>query len=379
MKNGRLRLCFFILLCLLALGRPVQAALLASETSLTPTGSAFELNLDSKGVLWVSDADAGEIRSVNAASGAYTIYPVGGAPADARSDGAGTIWWADSISNQLGRLTTGNNMTTTWTITSSTGLTGLGATALDSSGLVWVSDTNSPDLYSLNPANNELCTYTLPNSLPDSGVSGYLLADQGRIWIGDPENRRIGLLDGTTFTWWNLPAGSQPRDLALDVSGRVWWTDAAYVGRLDPTASNIITYTSPVGGLPQMLTLVNGKVWYSQQSPGRVVELDPAAASGITGSVTAGSMTAGRSCSTLAPQAPVAITHVSGQTTWNVTTYPTVIDQGGWTVYKMPDGAAPYGIAVTKQIWLVDNGRQVLAKVSPSFSIYLPVIIKSKG
>lgn len=370
MKNRWLRLCFFILLCLLALAGPVQAALLARETPLTASVTPSDLNLDSQGVLWVSDADAGKIRAVNTASGAYTIFPVGGSPSDARSDGVGTTWWVDFNSNDLGRLSTGSHQVTIWQIPGSTGLWG---TALDQSGQVWANDGSDPYLYKLDPVTNELCKYTLPNS----GVGEYLVLEQGRIWIGDYVNERIVRLDGTTVTWWNLPTGSQPRDLALDGSGRVWWTDLDYVGRLDPGANSITIFTPPASGVPQMLTLVDGKVWYSQQGPGRVVELDPAAASGITATVTVGSATASPSCSTLPPLAPVSINPVPGQSSWNVTTYATLIDQAGWSIYEMPVDAAPYGIAGTDQIWLVDQGRQVLAKVSPSSFIYLPMITKS--
>jgi streptogramin lyase len=126
-----------------------------------------------------------------------------------------------------------------------------------------------------------------------------------------------------------------------------------------------------------MLTLVDGKVWYSQQSPGRVVELDPLVATGITATVTISSSAASPPCSTLQPQTPVAIAHNGGQTSENVTIYATLIDQAGWLINDMPAGSVPYGIAAARQVWLVDQGRQVLAKVSPSLSIYLPLIIKS--
>ncbi len=373
MKKRWFMLCLCALLSLLALRGSAQAALLAQETPLTTSVTPTDLNLDSRGVLWVSDADAGQIRSVNTASGAYTIYPVGGSPSDARSDGAGTVWWADFNSNQLSRLTTAHNITTTWEISGSSGLWG---TALDQSGQVWASDGIGPYLYKLNPTSNQFCQYTLPYS----GTGEYLISEQTRIWIGDSFNGRIVRLDGATFTWWNLPAGSQPRDLALDGSGRVWWTDPSkgYVGRLDPVASQIITFTPPASGTPQMLTLADGKVWYSQQSPGRVVELDPAAASGITATATFGITSTNPSCITLPQaQAPVAVTPSSGQASWNVTTYATLINQAGWSIYDMPVGAVPYGIASTPQIWLVDQDRQVLAKVSPSYPVYLPMIIKS--
>ena len=153
MKGRRLLLYFLGLFGLLALAGSAQAALQAQETSLAAGGTAYEVNLDSHSVLWVSDANAGEIRAVSAASGAYTIYPVGGAPSDARGDGAGTAWWADFGSNKLSRLTTGNNKVTTWEIPGSTGLY---STGIDSSGDVWVSDYYAAFLYELDPDGNGL-------------------------------------------------------------------------------------------------------------------------------------------------------------------------------------------------------------------------------
>jgi streptogramin lyase len=371
MKGRRLLLYFLGLFGLLALAGSAQAALQAQETSLAATGTAYELNLDSQGVLWVSDANAGEIRAVNAASGAYTIYPVGGAPSDARSDGAGTVWWADFGSNKLNHLTTGSNQVTTWEIPGSTGLY---STGIDSGGDVWVSDYYASLLYQLDPAGNELCSYAIPNF----GVSEYLSMDGSRITFGDYVNGRIVRLEGTTFTWWILPPGSYPRDLAVDGNGRVWWTDLnkGYVGRLDPVASTIITFTPPISGTPQLLTLSGGKVWYTQQDPGRLVKFDPAVASGITATVISGAKAASPSCSTLLPQAPVDVTPVSGQASWTGQEYQTVLDQSGWQIYAMPAGSVPWGVAATDKIWLVDQGRKVLAKVSPSSLIYLPMVIR---
>ena len=80
----------FTILIVLVLAVPARADLPEQETPLSPTGAAFELNLDSQGTLWVSDANAGEIRAYNSTSGAYTAYQVLGVPSDAKGDGAGT-------------------------------------------------------------------------------------------------------------------------------------------------------------------------------------------------------------------------------------------------------------------------------------------------
>jgi streptogramin lyase len=365
---------FFLLLVIISVSAitvPALASLQAQETPLAAGGMAYELNPDSQGILWVSDANAGEIWAFDSISGAYTVYPVGGGPSDARSNGAGTAWWADFSSNQLSRMSTGNNQVTTWLITGSTGLLG---TALDSSGEVWASDYNASYLYQLDPATNELCKYTIP----DFGVGEYLLLEGGSIWFGDYVNERILRLEGTTFTWWDLPTGSYPRDLALDGSGQVWWTDVSngYIGRLDAVAGSITTFTPPTSGAPQMLQIVKDRVWYSQQGPGQLVTLDPAIASGSTTSVTSGSQATSPACGELLPQAPVDINPIIGQAAWGGQTYQTELEGAGWTIYQMPVNSAPYGVAVTEQIWLVDQGRQILASVSQSKSTYLPLIFR---
>ena len=265
----------FTIWILLALAVPAWAGLGAQETPLSPAGLAYEINLDSQGTLWISDGIAGEIRAFDSSSGAYTTYLVNGVPSDARGDGTGDAWWADFNSNQLGRLSASANQATIWEIPGSTGLFG---TTIDNSGDVWVSDCCDAFIYELDPDTNQLCTY----ALPDGGMSEYLYHNGQQLWFGDYVNGRIVRLEGATFTWWTLPSGSYPRELALDGSGKVWWTDTdgGYIGRLDPVAGEITTFTPPTAGSPLMLALVSGKVWYSQQDPGGVVVLDPAVATG---------------------------------------------------------------------------------------------------
>ena len=312
-----------------------------------------------------------EIRAYNSTSGAYTAYQVQGVASDTKGDGAGTAWWANFGSNQLSRLSTSNSQVSVWEIP---GATSLYSTAIDSSGDVWVSDYFDSFIYQLDPVTNQLCSYTLP----DSGISEYLYNNGQQLWFGDSANGRIVRLQNGTYTWWTLPATSDPRDLELDVSGKLWWTDAylGYLGRLDPTAGEIATFTPPASGTPVMLKLSNGKVWYSQQSPSGVVMLDPAIATSVTTSVTTGSQAAAPTCSELLPLAPTTVTANSGQASWTGQTYATALDTAGWKVYAMPPNGIPWGINATNQIWLVDQGRQMLAKLTPSYPSYLPLVQK---
>ena len=56
------------------------------ETPLNIDGSAYEINIDAAGNLWISDYGADEIWQVNPATAAYTIYQGIQAPSDARRD-----------------------------------------------------------------------------------------------------------------------------------------------------------------------------------------------------------------------------------------------------------------------------------------------------
>jgi streptogramin lyase len=377
MHKQRLITVCLVWIAVLALAGTAWAALQAQETPLSPTGSAYEINLDSQGTLWVSDWIAGEIWSIEPTSGVTTTYPVGGGPSDARGDGAGSVWWADFTSNQLGRLSTSTNQTTVWEIPGSAGLY---STAIDGSGQVWVSDFFDPFIYRLDPDTNQLCTY----ALPDSGVTEYLYTNGQQLWFGDIVNLRIVRLQDSTFDWWNLPAGSYPRDLELDGNGGLWWTDAnkGYLGRLDSGAATITTFTPPTSivGTPQMLVLSGGKVWYSQQYPSQVVGLDPAAVAGVTAPVTTGSQEVTPACDELLPLDPTDVTPTVGEASWTGGTYSTALDTAAWKIYDMPANSEPWGISATDQLWLVDQGRQVLARFTPPTQTttytFLPLVLR---
>jgi streptogramin lyase len=349
------------------------AGIAANETPLNQAGQAWEVNADAQGTLWVTDQGAKEIRSFDAAGATYTAYQVGGSPSDARGDSSGSVWWADYDTNQLSRLSTTTQQAVTWAIPGSQGLY---STAIDGSGDVWVSGAMDPYVYKLDPDTNQLCMYAIPNA----GLAEYLYANGQQLWFGDITNYRIVRLQDGTFDWWNLPADSYPIDVELDGSGRLWWTDliAGYAGRLDSNAATITIYTPPSASVPQMLALSGGKVWYTQGAPGQVVELNPAVAASTTEPVTTGSQEAAPSCAQLLPSSPVDVATTSGQTAWTAQTYTASLNSGGWTIYDMPEGSAPWGIAASDKLWVVDQGRRVLAQLAPPSggAVYLPLLVR---
>jgi streptogramin lyase len=263
MNLRRLLVLSLALSAALALAGTAWAGLWIRETPLSPDGTAYDLNLDSQGTLWISDWGAGEIRSFDPSSGAYTSYLVGGSPSDARSDGAGAVWWAD-YHDQVARLSTSTNEATAWKIPNSTTLY---STALDPTGAVWVSDRWASSLHRLDPGTNQLCTY----ALPDMGVADHLYMHGDELWFGDTHNARMVRLRGATFDWWNLPAGSQPRAMEMAGNGQLWWTDPgqSYVGLLDTGQAKTTADACAVRRQAVVLAARAGPGGGARSNPGR--------------------------------------------------------------------------------------------------------------
>jgi streptogramin lyase len=348
-------------------GPAARADLTAQETDLAENGQAWEANLDTQGMLWVSHLSPAEIWRIDTQTGVITVYPVGGQPSDGRGDGAGALWWADLGSNRLRRLSTADNQVKAWEIPGSTGLY---TTALDPQGRVWVTDFSDPHLYRLDPATNQVCTY----SLPDEGLANYLEAGAQYVWFGDYINNRIVRLhplDGT-FTWWQLPGNGFPLDLTLDAGGDVWWTDTYlnYLGRLDPAQESFTAFDLPAHFDPQMLSIAGSQVWLSFQDPdspaGGVGRLDPAAASGTVHD--AARIIPNRIivpvCTTISPSAETTLTPSTHQADWSAQNYPVTYSQGGWLAFQLPENGSPFGIVADAEVWLVDQGRSKLARLS---------------
>lgn len=359
------------LIALLGLTNGTRADQQVQEMDLNPAGEAYELNLDSQGMLWISDYGAGEIWRINPPTGNYTIFEVGGSPSDARSDGAGLVWWVDFNSNQLGRLSVADGEASIWEIPGTTSLYGTG---LGADGNIWVTDASGPYLYRLAPASSTLCTYTLPLD----GLSSYLVVAGSQIWLGDWLNSQIDRLDTASeaFTWWELPAGSYPAGMALDGNGNLWWADydLGELARLEPGANRLITYTQSVVVHPVMISLAGEQVWYTDQSQS-VGMLDPHLDPGTVITVPLNSEPAVPACTPQIPPTTNTVTVTIGQVTWSAATYTTLLDQNGWQVFQLPAGSSPWGIAAEDSVWIVDTGRQVLARIG-EHRVYLPLILR---
>jgi streptogramin lyase len=363
----------------------VATAVMASEiwvdeVPLTPGGIAYEINRDAAGRLYVSDWGAREIWRVEPATRASTRFTGLGAVNDARPDSAGNIWWTDYDNPVLARINTAANPVTmtawdlgAWDPGRAYTLAGL---AVDEAGRIWFSEWDTPAgqlLYRFDPSANQLCGYTLLGG----DHSYYVLYHDGVLWLGDSTQGRIVRFNPSNrqVTYWDSPSISEPRGLAVDANGNVWWADTASktLGRLEPGLNRLTIYDLPVGGTPYMVSFSDGKIWYTAEETGpgetgAVGILDPALASGTSTTRNPGSGTSAETCKplgagTTAPVAAASDTMDWGGGYWTDITPPGV---PGWTVYEVPWGGVPYGVlAEDGMAWVTDQLYQKLAKIDP--------------
>lgn len=421
MPIRRLTVAASLALMLLLLGAAsisLAAAMMFREASLTQGGMAFEVNTDTAGNLFISDARASEIWQLHAGTSTYTKYLGLPQPSDARPDRTGNIWWTD-WNRTLGRINVRAGTVTTWEIEPS-----LGGLALDGGGRLWLAtysyQSTRAALYRFDPQTSELCGYKWEGG----SNSDYILYAAGRVWLGDQANQRMIRFDPAAaqnqVRWWSLPPGVHvasthsrnasphsrshspplppnplyqnseqsrlpeglsPRGLALDAAGHLWWADpgAIALASLDPANDQVTIYRLPDGGDPVMLTLDGGRVWYTTLS-GSVGALAPALASGTVVTATTGSLSAFASCRSMGTGSTTTASSARGTLAWGTPAkLAPILDGNGWTIYQLQEGAALYGIARSSDsLWVVDNGRQKLIRLGAKGPdrVLLPLVLR---
>jgi streptogramin lyase len=380
----------------LLLGLALSGAALASaaslnihETDLAGYGEAYEVNLGSDGLLYVSDAVAMQIWKINPSSNAAIQYQLYGPVQDAKPDATGDIWWSGGDEtfgridlHKAGPLTA---TLTTWQAPEGHNLWGL---TFDAQGHLWMTEWFGAYsyLYRFTPATTELCTYTLPldGSLPASSYSYYLLHDNGSLWLANWNLRRIYRLHlgSEQATWWQIPIEkSWPVGLALDHQGRLWWADQGLgaLASLDADKSWMVTYTLPVGSSPQMLAFQDRLIWYTEEVSATVGVLDLQSAPGITRTLATGTFPASHVCGPDGLTGLDEVINFSPTTlSWSQGSLESAYSDSRWKIFNLPPGGRPYGIArAANKTWVVDQQRKKLIRI-PSLEsrIYLPLIIR---
>lgn len=340
-----------------------DAALVVQEAPLAPGGEAYELNPAGPNALLLSDYGAGEIRRIDAVTGAFVAYQVP-SPIDARLDPSGRIWFAGGGAT-FGFVDPAGGALTTWTLPGDPADYTLSGTAFDDAGRVWLSEWfgSASRLRRFDPASRQLCVYALPGGVS----SDYVLYREGAVWTANWGNDYVYRYDPAAGQGqrWYLGGDSFPQGIAIDGAGNVWLADVSggTLLRLSPADGQLASFPLPAGSSPRMLTLIDGQVWVTESDLRTVGMLDPAVASPTITTAPGDTFTLSAACSALPAGTVLPLGSTTGSLAWTDNLWQEVAAPAGWTVYQLPAGASPYGITgYAGQPWVVDNGRQVLAR-----------------
>lgn len=379
MSNMRwFRACLVGLICLVAclgVAAVARADLPASESSLDPAGWAFEINPDNLGWLWVTDSTAGQVWGVEAKTGFYEVYPVGGAPTDARHQGD-SLWWADVQTNTLGLASTLDGAFTHWRIPGATGFYG---TAIDEFGRFWAASISDSTLYRLDADPAELCQFTLPQE----GIVSYIAGDGGDLWMGDYVNQSLLRLQVSNnhLATWSLPADSSPLGMVPDHQGNIWYADENLnlLAQFNPSSDLLKSYPIPVSSSPVMPSMWGSQVWYGGQEMvgvgANLGSLDPLLAAPITYTLEVTSTPITPSCSPMSASDTGYLTITTGDLAWESLSFPALWDAGGWRLFQLPENASLWGMAALGgDFYAIDQGRQRLIRIAAAPTARLNVI-----
>ena len=336
--------------------------LLGTNPSLNPQGSAYELNVDDLGKLWISVLSSGEIWQVNTIDGSYQVFSVSGFPVDARQ-ADGWLWWADARSNSLNQVSVSDGSYRQWQIPNANGFLG---TNLDAQGRFYATDSSNPFLYRLNPSASSLCVI----SLPGFGASNYIVREGDYLWIDDSFDSIIirYQIQDEQLTWWSLPAESSPFGMVADELGNLWFTDQGTnsIAQLDPTSNQLILYTLPKGNYPQMLAIQSGVIWFTEQSLPSIGRLDQLAADHSVISLTYSTYQLNPNCNNISPSISGTVSITTGKMNWqNINSTP-IVNTAGWQIYQLPESSNPWGIVLTGFGYVVDSDSQRLIRFEPA-------------
>lgn len=391
----------------------VQAAEVLPETgTISYTGASTnielaDVNVGSDGKVYITDRFNGEAIIFNPLTREYKVFLLGitGDTGDVQPAPDGRVWYTDN-----------KDLLGVFDPTNCSGLYGLcsgkiwqfpelgteldkiniGSIAFDDQGRVWVGDYAGTitRLYRADQIgdNLEYCPY-------DIGFyhTHDLKFRDGAVWFGDYANHRIQRFELTEtntgyLSYWPLPTDADPDGIVFDTSGGLWWSEinAGRIGHLTFGATNTLTYYEIPGTVqPVAISIQSGEVWYSDHN-GKVGHLNPVTAIPYSSTTISESTQSAEDviCQTFSPSLPESGYYFETKTL-NFTAFdPLLIPDNstpGWTIYTLPAGSIPAGMAaVGNQVYVADsnasvaNSGKLIRFTIPEgqYKVFLPLILR---
>jgi virginiamycin B lyase len=330
----------------------------------------------------------GLVDRVRADTTLLVEYPVQSSPLYVAVESPGRVWFTQPNSNSIGRLvvtSTVDYQAVSFSIPTASSQ----PYDIDfAGGFVWFTEKDGNKIGRLNPATGAVDEFAIPT--PNSQPAGMdaLEGTPAQIWFAEKATNKIGLLTVTsatvyTFYEYGLPdslTNPQPEDVAVDSSGKVWFTapGAMRIGRFDqsqwPNSSAFNFVGTGSGSEPWSIKVdEQGYPWFTDRTNNRVGKFFPQTLSTINWSYLPNPNSFPNG---IAVGAGFAwISERDGSRAGQVkSTYGSISEIG------LADSSSPAGLAMDGNgcIWIAESGVNKIASWCPPYfnRVYLPLVFR---
>ena len=244
-----------------------------------------------------------------------STLPSGSGPLGTASGADGNVWFTDSSTDKIGKITMAGAVTE-YALPAGSKPFGIAA---GPDGNLWFVDYSTSKIGKAT-ISGAVTEYALPaGSNPYEITSG----PDGNLWFTDSGTGKIGRIttSGTITEWWYL-SGSRPYGITWGPDGNLWFTDidGSTVGKIT-TAGIMTEYALPSGSGPTQIAVgSDGKLWFAEYGSSKI------------GKITT---------------------------------------SGAVTEYTLPAGSNPIGIAAgsDKNLWFADYGSSRIGRITTTGTI----------
>ncbi len=217
------------------------------EVDLPKGAYPHDVDVDSQGVLWVSERELGYIGRLDPVTLAYTRYRV---PGD-----------KPQLSDAI---------------------------AVDPKGHSWMIDSRNSTVFEFNPETKAFNAFPYKaangQGAPGRGISANTMRflPDGTVWFTEVGQNKVGKLDPATkqFAEYSPQSGPKmgPYGMAVDGAGIIWFPEQLgdKVGKIDPKTGKITEYDPPTpNSIPRRMGADrDGNPWFSEFAAGNLVKID---------------------------------------------------------------------------------------------------------
>jgi streptogramin lyase len=279
-----------------------------------PTGSKpYGIAAGPDGNLWFTDTGTGKIGKITT-GGTITEYASeNNEPEGITAGPDGNLWFVEHTLRHVAHMTTAGALTEY--VLTRTGTYNVGIAAGPDEKL-WFTESETSYIGKITTNDEVAGEYALPSGSKPYGIT---VGSDRNLWFTNFGTGKIGkITTAGTITEYNLPSGSEPYGIASGPDGNLWFTNygTSKIGKIT-TAGTVSEYALPSGSSPNAIALgPDGNLWFTDYGTSKI----------------------GR-----------------------ITTSGTV------TEYALTGGSAPHGIAAGSDngMWFTDYGTNKIGRIIP--------------